>query len=150
MKNWKNCPVDWKDKEIKGELKTLADRINEYKAEESGYPTENLIHDTFNYNFGRNELQNRKTSRISFLVALIAIVTFAVASETAWLGYVIYKSGENTEKNQKTNFDILLLIDKRLEDIANDIAEIRDSLLQDDTDPDPLNTDRTSTLLNKT
>ncbi len=150
LKNGKNYPVDWKDKEIKGEIKTLADRINGYKAGESDYPTENLIHDTFNYNFGHTELQNRKTTRISFLVALIAIVTFAVASETAWLGYVIYKSGENAEKTQKANIDILLLIDKRLEDIANNIAEIGDSLLQDDTEPDPLNTERTSTLLNKT
>ena len=150
LKKGKNYPVDWKDKEIKVELKTLADRINEYKTGESGYPTETLIHDTFNYNFGHTELQNRKTNRISFLVALIAIVTFTVASETAWLGYVIYKSGENAEKTQKANIDILLLIDKRLEDIGNNIAEIGDSLLQDDTDPDPLNTERTSTLLNNT
>ena len=150
MKNGKNYPADWKDKEIKGELKTLSDRINKYKAGEPDYPTENLIHDTFKYNLGHTELQNRKANRISFLVALIAIVTFAVATETAWLGYVIYKTGENAEKTQKANVDILMLIEKRIEDITGVITDIRGSLLEDDTDPDTMNPEQTSPLLNET
>jgi hypothetical protein len=150
LKNGKNYPVDWKDKEIKDELKSLTDRINEYKAGKSGYPTENLIHDAFNFNFGHAELQNRKTNRILFLVALIAIVTFAVASETAWLGYVIYKSGENAEKTQKANTDILSSINQRLNDIAHDIEDIGDLLLQDNTNLDPLNSEQANPLLNET
>jgi hypothetical protein len=136
LENGENYPTDWKDKKIKDELKTLVDRIKKYKSGDSTYSTENLIEDAFKYNFGSTELQNRKTNRISFLVTLIAIVTFAVASETAWLGYVIYRSGENAEKTQKANIEILTSINDHLNDIANDVNGDGDS--QDPVDDNPL------------
>jgi len=67
LKNGRNYPADWKDKEIKGELKTLSDRINKYKAGEPDYPTENLIHDTLNHccpgNFFRIAVTNYNNMR---------------------------------------------------------------------------------------
>lgn len=150
LKNGRNYPAEWKDQEIKGELKTLSDHINQYKAGESDSPKENLILDAFNYYLGHSELQNRKTSRISFLLALLAMVVFGVATETAWLGYVIYKNGEHAEKTQKANVDTLLLIEKHLKNIAGDIADMMDSLLEDDTDPEPLNPEQPSPLFNET
>ncbi len=63
---------------------------------------------------------------------------------------MIYKTGENAEKTQKANVDILMLIEKRIEDITGVITDIRDSLLEDDTDPDPLNPEQISPYLKET
>jgi hypothetical protein len=74
LKNGKNYPAEWNDKQIKEALKTFADRIKKYKPGDSDYLTENLIDDAMKYNFGATELQNRKTNRFSWLVVLISIV----------------------------------------------------------------------------
>lgn len=129
MKNGENYPTDWKDKKIKNELKTLADRIKKYKPGDSTYLTENLIEDAFKYNFGSIELQNRKTNRFSYLVVLISVVTLFVA-------FVTYKAGNDAQKAQKANIDILLSINDHLNDIVNDLE--RDSDSQDPVDSNPL------------
>jgi hypothetical protein len=127
LKNEERYPIDWKDRE-----------------------SENIFQEAFKNDVGYIALQNRKINRISFLVVLMAIITFAVAAESLWLGYVTYKSVENVEKTQQANMEILLLVEKRLNDMAKEIADIKDSLLQEDIDADPINPEQTIPSFNET
>lgn len=151
LKNGYNFPRDWNDVDIQKELSALTERISQCKSTDSAYPTAYLIHDIMQYNMGHGELQNRKTNRLISLLVFIAMVTCALAGGTVWLGYEIQQSVALTEKAQKAGDDILSMIEKRLGDMAADLSDIREYLIEDNTEePEPEEPEQTGPMFRET
>ena len=142
--------MDWSDKDILKELTALSERISQCKSGESEYPTEHLIHDVMQFNLGHGELRNRKTNRLVFLVVFIAVVICAAASGTVWLGYAIHQTVGRAEKAQTATADLLSMIEKRLGDLAADMADIREYLLEDNSEPETEEPEQTEPFFKET
>lgn len=129
MKNQKTYPVDWKDKEIRNELKNISGRIQEYSAETHGELAENLIKDAVRFNFGYAELQNRKSNWVSWLAIAISIMSLGFS-------VVIYSTQSYSQKIQNNALSILSSIQDSLNDISDEAADLRDLLISPDDEPD--------------